>query len=157
MNCRRTKKMISPYIDDELTPREKEAFLEHIGKCQECSRELEEARAVHLIFTKTERSQAPYGFTERVMAETARKDAQRKSFWELIPFRPLLPGLVEVACALAIMVLGIIAGNQLVLHSPAHQERAGIEQAFSLDVFQANPPGSVEGAYARIMEAGNEG
>jgi anti-sigma factor RsiW len=157
MGCRRMKKMISPYIDDELTSREKEAFLEHIGTCPGCSRELEEARSVHLMFVDTERSQAPYGFAERVMAEAARKDAPRKKFWERIPFMPLLPGFAEAAFALAVMVLGIIAGNQLVLQSDVHQERAGIEQAFSLDVFQAAPPGSVGGAYASIMEEGNEG
>jgi anti-sigma factor RsiW len=157
MSCRRMKKMISPYIDDELTPHEKKNFLEHIGKCPGCSRELEEARSVHLMFTKAERSPTPYGFAERVIAEAVRKDAPRKSFWGRIPFRPFLPGLAEVIFALAVMVFGIIAGNQLITHSAVQRERAGIEQAFSLDVFQAAPPGSVGGAYASIMEADNEG
>jgi anti-sigma factor RsiW len=157
MSCRRTKRMISRYIDDELATGERESFLEHIGKCPACSRELEEASAVHQLFTGAERSPAPYGFTARVMAGISREDAPRKWSWDFIAFRPFLPRFAEAAFTIAVMALGIVAGSQLVLDRAAPQDKAGIEEVFSLDVFQATPPDSIGGAYANIMEAGDEG
>ena len=136
MNCRRTKRWF-PYIDDERPLARRPS--EHIGKYQNYGRELEEAHAVHLIFTKTEGLRLLW-ITEPWQSRHGRMHNGNRS--GLIPFRPLLPGLVEVACALNHGARDH-CWQPALLHSPAHQEeqhRAGL----SLDVFQANPPGSVE-------------
>ncbi len=41
MTCKEAMQYIMPYINDEMTDKEVEAFLEHIGECQECYEELE--------------------------------------------------------------------------------------------------------------------
>jgi anti-sigma factor RsiW len=157
MGCRRIKKMMSGYIDDELTSSAKEAFLLHIGKCEKCSKEFEETQAVHLLFTNAKRTPAPYGFTSRVMAKLEPKALPGKSIWDTFILRPLIPRMAGVVLALAVMILGIIAGSHLVNNRAINQEQTSLKQAFALDVFQATPPDSIGGVYADIMEAKNEG
>jgi anti-sigma factor RsiW len=149
--------MMSLYIDNELSPVDRETILLHIKSCTQCSKELAESQAVHQLFTKAERSQAPYGFTARVMEKLEHKDIPQTRIREFFLFRPFFPRFARVALSLAVMVLGIITGNLLVTDRTVPQNTATIEQTFSLDVFQANPPGTLEGAYAAIMEVDNEG
>jgi anti-sigma factor RsiW len=157
MGCRRIKKMMSLYIGNELSPVDRETFQLHIKNCPQCSKELAESQAIHQLFTKTEKSPAPYGFTARVMENLEHKDIPQTKIREFFLFRPFLPRFAGVVLALAVMVLGIISGNLLVTARAIPQNTATIEQVFSLDVFQANPPGTLEGAYAAIMEVDNEG
>jgi anti-sigma factor RsiW len=157
MGCRRIKKMMSMYIDNELSPVDRESFLLHIKSCPQCSKELAESQAVHQLFTKADKSPAPYGFTARVMENLEHKETPQKKIREFFLFRPFLPRFAGVVLTLAVMVFGIITGNLLVTGMAVPQNTATIEQTFSLDVFQANPPGTLEGAYAVIMEVDNEG
>jgi anti-sigma factor RsiW len=157
MGCRQIIKMMSLYIDNELSPIDKETFLFHIEHCPQCSKELAESQTVHQLFIKAEKSPAPYGFTARVMEKLEHKDIPQARIREFFLFRPFLPRFAGVVLTLAVMVFGIITGNLLVTSMAVPQNTATIEQTFSLDVFQANPPGTLEGAYAAIMEVDNEG
>ena len=155
MECRRIKKMMSLYIDNELSPVDRDTFLLHIKSCPQCSKELAESQAVHKLFAKAEKSPAPYGFTARVMENLEQRETPRTKIREFFLFRPLFPRFAGVVLALSVMVLGTITGNLLVTDRVS-QNNATIEQAFSLDVFQANPPGSLESAYTGIMEVDYE-
>jgi anti-sigma factor RsiW len=157
MRCRQTRKMMSAYIDDELTPSDKEAFLLHVGKCQKCSEKLSEAQAVHQLFANAERTPAPYGFTTRVMANLEPDTLPQKSIWDLFTLQPFFTQAASVVLVLAVMAFGIVAGNHLVPDRTIDQEQASIKETFALDVFQATPPDSIGGVYAGIMEANNEG
>jgi anti-sigma factor RsiW len=157
MRCRQTRKMMSAYIDDELTPSDKEAFLLHIGKCFQCSRELNESLKVHQLFTKAERTPAPYGFTSRVMANLETDTLLQKNIWDLFTLQPFFTQAASVLLVLAVMAFGIVAGNHLVPDRTINQEQASIKETFALDVFQATPSDSIGGVYAGIMEANNEG
>ena len=77
MKYRHVKKMISRYVDDELTPEEKKDFDAHIRSCVSCREELEETRALHRLFASAERFPAPYGFATRVLANLSEKEALR--------------------------------------------------------------------------------
>lgn len=157
MRCGRIRKMMSAYIDDELTSSAKEAFLLHIGKCKRCGKELEEAQAVHQLFAKAERTPAPYGFTLRVMANLEPEYLPGKSIRDLFTLRPFLPKAAAVVMMLAVMVFGIITGTHLATNSARNPEQATIKQELALDLFQATPPDSIGGAYADMMETRNEG
>jgi anti-sigma factor RsiW len=157
MRCIRIRKMMSAYIDDELMPADKDIFLLHIGKCQKCSEKLFEVRAVHQLFANAEKFPAPYGFTSRVMAKLEPEALPGKSIWDTFILRPLIPRMAGVVLALAVMILGIIAGSHLVNNRAINQEQTSLKQAFALDVFQLAPPDSIGGIYADIMEAKNEG
>ena len=41
MTCKEAEQMVMPYINDELTDKELEAFLEHIDTCASCYEELD--------------------------------------------------------------------------------------------------------------------
>lgn len=41
MTCMEAEKMVIPYINDELTPRELEEFVDHMQNCANCREELE--------------------------------------------------------------------------------------------------------------------
>ncbi len=41
MNCQEAQRLVMPYIQDELTDRELEEFLEHVETCPACQEELE--------------------------------------------------------------------------------------------------------------------
>ena len=41
MTCKESGQMIIPYINDELTDKELEGFLDHVQSCAECYEELE--------------------------------------------------------------------------------------------------------------------
>lgn len=41
MTCQEAQRMVTPYINDELTGDELEAFLDHVDGCKNCQEELE--------------------------------------------------------------------------------------------------------------------
>ena len=41
MTCKEAEQMVMPYINDELTDKELEAFLDHVYSCKACYEELE--------------------------------------------------------------------------------------------------------------------
>ena len=143
MNCRQTRKRISPYLDNELVPTEKEAFALHIRDCVACREVLEETRAVRTMFADADRYSAPYGFATRVMANLEQED---QTWLRRIPgFGPYILRTAEVAFALAVITIGIVSGNFLLEDKmPVHRQ---VQESFSLDLFQATPPDSIGGIY----------
>jgi len=121
MKCSRIQKMISRYIDDELSLDEKRSFALHIQDCSGCRKELEETQAVHELFASAERFSAPYGFTTRVMANLEEKESS--GFWGFLALRPFFLRAVEVAFALVVVIVGIISGNLLVASGAFLKER----------------------------------
>lgn len=81
MQCKRMKKMISPYIDDQLSASEKELVELHLKGCAECQKVAEETSALHQLFASVERFSAPYGFVTRVAAALHEQETQR-GFWD---------------------------------------------------------------------------
>ena len=154
MQCIGLRKLISSYIDGQLSPDEKEAFSSHIRNCSGCQKALEEARAVHELFASAERFSAPYGFTTRVMANLETESSS--PWWAVFTRRPLILRAMELGFALIVIVSGLFFGNLLVPKQVPPQRPAGVQESFSLDLFQAAPPGSISGTYAALAEAPNE-
>jgi len=154
MECTRMRPIISPYMDDELSPDEKEAFLSHIRYCAACRKELEETRALHQLFASAARFAAPYGFAARVLANLEEREAS--GLRKLLYTRPFLARAAEVAFALAVMTVGIVSGNLLVSDINYPSGQTTVQEAFALDLFQATPPDSIGGVYVTLMGAGHE-
>ncbi len=151
MNCSQIRKMISRYVDDALKPEEKKVFLSHVQGCDACRKELEETQQVRQLFASTERFEAPYAFAERVMARIGEAEEQRFSWLRRIFAGQLLfVRAVEVAFALAVILIGLVSGNILTADRPVERQQA-IQDSFSLDLFQATPPGSIGGIYVSLI------
>jgi anti-sigma factor RsiW len=147
MSCPKTK-LISAYLDKELGLGEKTAFEAHVKGCSSCSHTLEEMRSLRAAFANVERHSAPYGFATRVMARTAELE-KKKAPW-LVPF---FVRFAEAAVLLIVITVGILAGKVMTNNPPATTTTT-IASSFSLDVFDATPPGSLGGAYLAMTEGG---
>jgi anti-sigma factor RsiW len=148
MSCPKSK-LISPYLDQEMGLREKTAFEAHAPGCSVCSQKLEELRSLRAAFSGSERHQAPYGFSTRVMARTAALE-RKKSPW----FVPLFIGFAEAAVLLMVISAGIFAGKVMTNDSP--DMTMNMATSLSFDLFEATPPGSMGGAYLAMAEVNYE-
>lgn len=154
MQCTELRKLISSYSDDQLSPDEQEAFSAHIRKCSGCREALEEERALHELFASAEKFSAPYGFTTRVMANLEAESPSR--FWAFFTLRPFFLRAIEVSFALIVVITGLLFGNLLIADRVSPQRPVTIQEAFSLDLFQAAPPDSIGGAYIALAETTDE-
>ncbi|MGC1401424.1 MAG: zf-HC2 domain-containing protein [Thermodesulfobacteriota bacterium] len=154
MRCAEIRKLISLYIDDRLSPDEKEALSSHTRNCSGCQEALEEARAVHELFASAERFSAPYGFTTRVLANLETESLS--PWWAIFTRRPLILRVMELGFALIVVVSGLHFGNLLVPERVPPQRPMSVQESFSLDLFQATPPDSISGAYVALAEASHE-
>ena len=147
--------MISRYVDDALSPDDKKDVDSHIQDCARCREGLEETRALHRLFAAAERFSAPYGFATRVLANLEEKEGSRLR--RLLAIRPLFIRSAQVAFALVVMTMGIISGDLLMAERTETIEQAAVvQEAFSLDLFQATPPDSIGGIYSTLMRPNHE-
>jgi anti-sigma factor RsiW len=154
MKCRQVKKLISPYLDDALSRDEKRDFDAHIRNCAGCREELKETRTLHQLFASARRFAAPYGFATRVLANLEQKEKLRLR--KFLTIRPFFIRAVQVAFALVVVTIGIVSGTLLLGERPEHTEQSAVQESFSLDLFQATPPGSIGGIYITMMRPDHE-
>ena len=154
MNCRRARTLISQFIDEELTSAEKKRFDSHVQGCASCRDRLEETRALHGLFASAPRFPAPYGFATRVMANLEEEKAS--PLRRLLSIRPFFLRTTQVAFALVVITVGIISGNMLLTERINPVGQTAVQETFSLDLFQATPPGSIGGIYNTLMRPSHE-
>jgi len=149
MKCLKSKKIISSYVDGELSMDEKVLLESHMNECSSCSRELEEMKSLHELFVNAEKFNAPYGFDTRVMANVNQCRPRGSS---LIP---LFVRVAEMIVVIVIIITGIISGSFMMI-SLMPQRAENITSSFSIEIFDAVPPDSVGGIYLSMMEVRNE-
>lgn len=149
MNCSKVHKLISPYIDGELTERDVRALEDHIKVCSRCRTDLEEGKELHSLLSGADIFKAPYGFHTRVMANLGPgKTKQGSSLVLLLRF-------AEAAAIILVIAFGILSGN-LMTHEYRTDKTGDVTALLSLDVFNSAPPGSIGGVYLAMTGAGNE-
>ncbi len=149
MKCSQIKKMISPFVDDELGPDQAKIFISHIEGCPACQEALEETKSMRQLFGPAEKFEAPYGFATRVMARIEEKET-RPSFWSFFTLHPVFLRAVQVAFALVVIFIGMVSGNLLVTGKTPERPTT-VQESFSLDLFQATPPNSIGGIYVALV------
>ena len=154
MKCRHTRKIISQYVDGELSPEKKRDFDTHIDGCSYCRKALEETRTLHGLFASAERFPAPYGFVTRVLANLEEKEGLRLRTRLFI--RPYFRRAAQVALALVVMTFGVISGNLFLAQRTEPIGQTAVQETFSLDLFQATPPHSIGGIYVTLMRSRHE-
>ncbi len=147
MRCSKATKLFSPFLDEELSIKERKSLEIHLKGCKECCAKFGEIRSVHQMFAQAEKFNAPYGFSTRVIANLAEEQSQKRS---LIP---LFTKFAEAFVVLAVITTGIVSGNFLFKTALARNEQ-NITTFFSLDAFDATSRDSIGGAYLAMMEDG---
>jgi hypothetical protein len=145
MRCSKATKLFSPFLDEEVSIKERKSLEIHLQDCKECCAKFGEIQEVHQIFVQAEKFKAPYGFSTRVVANLA--EEQSEKHWLL----PLFTKFAEALVILAVITTGIVSGNFLFKTALARNER-NIATFFSLDAFDSTPRDSVGGAYLAMME-----
>ena len=148
MRCSSARKLLSPYIEKELTKAETAIFDAHVRDCVQCRTRLEEMQALHATFSSMEKLTAPPGFATRVMARTQEDKAKRLSLF------PVFGRLIEAGAILLIIILGTRAGS--LLGTAFNRQQTTIASSLSLDTFEAVQPNSIGGAYMAMMEGTHE-
>lgn len=148
MKCSKVKKLLSPYIDNELTGAQKELLDAHIKACTGCSKELETLQGLHTTFVAMQNITAPYGFATRVMAALEENKVKMPSFF------PVFTRLAEAVLIIAIIIIGTRAGS--FLGSMFMEQKTTLVSSLSLDSFEPVQPGSIAGAYTAMIEGTNE-
>jgi anti-sigma factor RsiW len=154
MKCSQIRKMISPFVDDELGSEQAKIFISHIQGCSACREALEETESMHQLFGPAERFEAPYGFATRVMARIEEQET-RPSFWSFFTLQPVFLRAVQVAFALVVIFIGLVSGNLLVTGKTPERPTT-VRESFSLDLFQTTPPDSIGGVYVTLAGAADE-
>lgn len=149
MNCFKAKKLISPFIDNELTVIEHKKLEEHLESCSKCKNELEELKKIQLLFITAEKFSTPDKFSSRIMAnvfENSRKEPE-KSY--SIPFKVALSfTLILIIC------IGILSGS--ILADQIIYKKTNHENLISLEGLNEVFDDSIDGTYLTIMEGNNE-
>ena len=149
MNCSKAHKLISPYIDSELSKQDIKTLEDHIKVCQNCRAELEEGKGLHNLFATVDEFKAPYGFHTRVMANINAGKIRGNS---RVPF---FVRLAEAAAIVTVITFGVLSGSLVIKGYPQDKAR-NVIASFSLDVFDSTPPGSLGGVYLAMTEVRNE-
>ncbi len=148
MRCSK-RKLVSPYIDCELSVEERDLFESHINECLECAGELKRLEKIHELFSDAETFKAPHGFSTRVLANIREKETRRFG-----GFVRILAKSAEGFAVLVLIVVGIILGS--FLSKTLAPEKGNVVASLSLDIFAPAPPDSVGGVYIAMMETNNE-
>ncbi len=101
MKCEQALRMVMPYIENHLQPKELEEFIAHVKTCPSCYDELETYFIVDeaIRYLDDEKSEA-YNITEML-----KKDMHRKEQW--LKRRKLLFGLCGLCILLLLVLLGV--------------------------------------------------
>ncbi|MGI9952060.1 zf-HC2 domain-containing protein [Moorellaceae bacterium AZ2] len=91
MKCRQAKKILSPYIDGELSEAERAALEEHLGSCEACRSEVEALKNISEDLKGIyQEVKAPPDFVDKVMKRIQELEEGKSSrlFQDALPGRP---------------------------------------------------------------------
>jgi len=145
MRCSKAEKLISLYLDGEISVEEKGLFEAHVRECIVCAGKLDEIGKVRAAFGQAMRYRAPLGFSARVL-DTVQGNAQVRP-----SFAFLFTRFAAAVAVLIIIGLGVLTGR--FLGSGRQTAKTEETAAFlSLDIFNATPHDSPGGAYLAMTE-----
>ena len=109
--CQRVRELLSPYIDEQLSPAEMATVEGHVERCSACRDELEALRATTDLLHRVPMVPSPRSFA--LAAPAARR-------------RPVAWGVLRVATAMAMLVLAVVFVGDLlhVYQAPAARDTA---------------------------------
>ena len=104
MECKKIKALISPYLDEELSPAEMETVRIHLDNCHECRQEFEEIRDISVALKDFagDTLAAPAGFSDSVMRSIKEEAAASESHTPLFRGQGIRRWAAGIAAALVI-------------------------------------------------------
>ena len=118
MNCHRARQLISPYLDHQLSGRERLALQDHLAVCASCDRERQSIRQVKLVLRglaepRLPRDFSPTDFSQRFSATVSLRLEQpdgEMPGWRVMLLPPPRPQRGRrLATALALSCLTVVS------------------------------------------------
>lgn len=153
MRCNKAKGFISPYIDGELSERDKETFEYHINNCVKCKAEFEETKRLNDLFACSERFSAPYGLSTRILVNLETKTPGKGML------APLFTKFAETIGLLMVIAAGMFSGIVVSGILPNFADRnpdSAVMVLLSLEEFSPEPPTSLGGVYFALTGGKDE-
>lgn len=117
MNCNEIKDMLPLYIDDELDDKEKKLVEEHIEKCENCKKELEEYKKIIYMLQNMTEEEPPKGYCKRLHEKLLKTKVEKK-----ISTRSRWIKYGSIAAAFVLVVSAIYATSNLRMGSMSKSE-----------------------------------
>lgn len=100
LKCSKVLDKISAFVDDMLSPKEKDAFLSHVTTCKNCQLELEKYQQMISIIRNTEPIDVPDNLWEGIRQRLEEKVEERSKLTFRIPRWVFAPaGFIAILCA----------------------------------------------------------
>lgn len=149
MRCSKARRLMSIFLDQELSVKEQPVLASHLEQCEPCREAFQALQETRHYFSLAEQFNAPPGFSRQLMAGL--NPAPRP--------HPLLPMLfarcAEVVVILLVVGIGVVLGRfvdtSMKVNHPAEEI-----SFLSLALFDPAPSDSLGGAYLAMTEGGNE-
>ncbi len=92
MDCKKVRKKLSSYLDNEVNLDQKSKIKEHLKKCKACSYQLKQLRQIQSLVQKIPSQKPEPGFYERLSSRLSEKEMSLKErlfgwgySWRLFP------------------------------------------------------------------------
>ncbi|MFB0526133.1 MAG: anti-sigma factor [bacterium] len=112
MSCKKFRILLSAYLDQEITKDEEEELLEHLGKCADCTRELEHLKKIKKVFLLKKRKEPQEFFETRLLARI--KDIEKQPVSGA--FFPVFKKSIIVALIFFLLIVGLLNYKNFFYH-----------------------------------------
>ena len=112
MNCSRARQLISPYLDHQLSERERTALQDHLAVCLSCDRERQSIRQVKLLLRGLSGPRLPQDFSRNFSETIALRLSQPETgtSWQVLTITAARPQRGRrLATALALSCLTVVS------------------------------------------------
>jgi len=138
MDCRKVSRRLSAYIEEDLSPRERHTFEEHIGTCDNCRRLVSEVKSIIQAAGQLPPAKPGPYFINRLLCALNQKRSPGEilSSWR---YRLTLSGVAfAIAASVTLVVLGPPAstigtnpaGGRPTIQADVRTDSAGTNQGF---------------------------
>lgn len=103
MDCKEAERLVQPYIENKLSPKQLEAFISHVQKCPSCYEELETYFIIHhaIKYLEEDRHDS-YNMKEKLSVDLGKKRRQIRTNRRL----KMLKGFLIIL--LAVLVIAVV-------------------------------------------------
>jgi anti-sigma factor RsiW len=148
VKCRAVKRMLSAYIDDELTTTQVQKIEEHLQDCSSCKYDLEMLRDTwDVLDILPHPKPAPHFYTQ-LKSRLLKEEKTKPHSW--------IENVLVPALAAGVVILGILLGNSISKNGTQRNTSLAAEEAWAesmhLDSFDDFPTASFGEAYAELTD-----
>lgn len=154
MKCKKAKKILKAFLDNELSAGEHQKVKQHLQACPECSQEAESLSRMWQLLLKIPQEKEVPDVIPAVLRRISRED-DRPFLRRIMQWRSSFQGSFATATVLA-MIAGFVIGvsGAKYLQVPYLDDEK--EEDFYLEIFSDMPPASIAKGYILFMNEDEE-